>query len=51
MGRGQGFRPADVPHLQADSSKFRAAVGWRPKKTIEDIIRDLADYYTGRWKA
>ena len=45
--RPERLRPADVPHLQADSTKFRSATGWRPRKTLDDIIVDLARYYSG----
>ncbi|CCG27852.1 putative carbohydrate modification (GMD) [Alphaspiravirus yamagawaense] len=44
------FRPADVPLLQADYSRFAQATGWKPMRSLDDIIEDLVSFYTGRWK-
>jgi GDP-4-dehydro-6-deoxy-D-mannose reductase len=35
------LRPIDVPILLGDNSKLRATTGWRPTRTIDDIIDDL----------
>lgn len=35
------FRPLDVPHLHGDSSKFRAATGWRPEISFDDLVLDM----------
>lgn len=37
-------RKTDVTNLVADASKIRK-LGWEPKKTIKDIIRDLHHFY------
>ena len=34
-------RPVEVPALTGDSAKLRAATGWRPERSIDDIIDDL----------
>jgi GDP-4-dehydro-6-deoxy-D-mannose reductase len=34
-------RPSDMPMLIGDNSKLRAATGWSPSRTIDDIIDDL----------
>ena len=38
------FRPTDVPILLGDSSKART-LGFNPKHSIEDIVRDQLNYY------
>jgi GDP-4-dehydro-6-deoxy-D-mannose reductase len=35
------LRPIDVPILVGDNSKVRTATGWRPSRTVDDIIDDL----------
>ena len=35
------LRPSDVPILIGDNSKLRAATGWAPTRSIDDIIDDL----------
>jgi len=35
------MRPVDVPVLVGDNSKLRAATGWAPRHTLDDIIEDL----------
>ena len=37
----QLLRPIDVPILVGDNSKLRAATGWTPSRSIDDIIDDL----------
>jgi GDP-4-dehydro-6-deoxy-D-mannose reductase len=34
-------RPVDQPLLVADASKLRAAVGWKPRLTIEQTLSDM----------
>lgn len=38
-------RPADVPMLVGDSTKLRAATGWVPRKTLDDLLDDLISYH------
>lgn len=35
------LRPIDVPILVGDNAKLRAATGWTPRRSIDDIIDDL----------
>jgi GDP-4-dehydro-6-deoxy-D-mannose reductase len=39
------MRPSDVMVLEADSSKFRKATGWKPKYDINDICQTALDYW------
>ena len=34
-------RPADVPALVGDAAKLRAATGWAPRHTFDDLLDDL----------
>ena len=34
-------RPIDVPFLVGDNSKLRKTTGWKPERTVDDIIGDL----------
>lgn len=36
-------RPADIPHLVGDPARLIAATGWRPRRTIDETLRDLVD--------
>jgi len=35
------FRPNEVPELRGDFSKIRDTLGWRPKKSLNDIIEEM----------
>jgi len=35
------LRPVDRPILRADSSRLRAAIGWRPKHTLREGLRKV----------
>ena len=37
------FRPAEVPDLCGDPSKARAKLGWRPRISFEEMIREMLD--------
>jgi GDPmannose 4,6-dehydratase len=37
------FRPAEVPDLCGDPSKARAQLGWRPRITFEEMIREMLE--------
>ena len=41
------FRPTDVAHLQADSSKVREDLGWAPKIGFPDLVRIMVDAELG----
>jgi len=38
----QYFRPAEVNTLLGDASKARAKLGWQPKRTFRDLVREMA---------
>src|SRR5947199_1135507 len=38
------FRPAEVPDLRGDPSKARARLGWRPRITFQEMIREMLQY-------
>jgi GDP-4-dehydro-6-deoxy-D-mannose reductase len=42
------LRPSDVPILLADSSKFVARTGWKPRLPFRQTLSDLLDYWRGR---
>ena len=35
------FRPTEVDELLGDASKARKKLGWKPKKTLEDLISEM----------
>src|SRR5207302_467803 len=35
------MRPADVPDLRGDAGKARARLGWRPKTSFVDLVREM----------
>jgi GDPmannose 4,6-dehydratase len=37
-------RPAEVDHLCGDSAKARDRLGWRPKITFEQMIREMLEH-------
>lgn len=39
------LRPVDVPRIAGDASKIAEDCGWRPEKTIDDLLRDLLAYW------
>jgi GDP-4-dehydro-6-deoxy-D-mannose reductase len=38
-------RPVDQPLLIADASKLRAAVGWKPRYTIDQTLADMLEFF------
>ena len=36
-------RPDTVPHLVGDGAKLRAATGWRPRHTLDQVLQDVLD--------
>ncbi len=38
------FRPAEVNYLCGDSSKAREKLGWTPKHSFEDLVRDMLEH-------
>lgn len=37
------FRPSEVDHLQGDSSKARAELGWAPRVTFTNLVQMMVD--------
>jgi GDPmannose 4,6-dehydratase/GDP-4-dehydro-6-deoxy-D-mannose reductase len=42
------LRPSDVTLQIPDTSKFRAATGWKPEIPVEKTLGDLLDYHRAR---
>lgn len=42
------LRPADIPLLLGDSSKFRERSGWKPEIPFEKTLQDTLDYWQGK---
>lgn len=43
-------RPGDPPALVADTSLAKKALGWAPRKGVREMIRDHAQWITGKGK-
>ena len=41
------MRPADIPALVCDPSRFYARTGWRPQIPLEQTLRDILEYWRG----
>ncbi len=41
------FRPSEVDFLLGDSKKAFDEIGWKPKKNIDDLIKEMIDYDLG----
>lgn len=39
------LRPVDVPEVRGTAAKLTAATGWKPEKSLGDILRDLLEYW------
>ena len=37
------FRPVEVPYLQADPSKAKTHLGWKPKTTFDMLVKDMIE--------
>ena len=37
------LRPAEVDFLKGDASKAKRLLGWTPKTSLEDMIREMVD--------
>jgi GDP-4-dehydro-6-deoxy-D-mannose reductase len=42
------MRPADVPLVVCDNSRFYAATGWQPAISLEQTLRDVLDDWRAR---
>jgi GDPmannose 4,6-dehydratase len=37
------FRPTEVNHLEGDPSRSKAKLGWEPKHSFDDLVRDMVE--------
>ncbi|HEY0603202.1 MAG TPA: GDP-mannose 4,6-dehydratase [Herpetosiphonaceae bacterium] len=42
------MRPADVPVIACDATRFRERTGWQPQISLEQMLRDILDDWRGR---
>jgi nucleoside-diphosphate-sugar epimerase len=51
LGFGEiAYRPDQVMHLQADTSKLKNDLGWQPEYSMEEALRNTIDWYRdNRW--
>jgi GDP-4-dehydro-6-deoxy-D-mannose reductase len=42
------LRPNDIPVLVGDATRLRAATGWAPRVSFEQMLADLLDYWRGQ---
>jgi GDP-4-dehydro-6-deoxy-D-mannose reductase len=45
------WRPIDIQYQDGDSSKIESELGWAPKYTIEETMKDLLSYWIQKLKA
>ena len=45
------FRPADVDLLVGDNTKARKVLNWKPKHTLESMVKDMITEDLKRWKS
>ena len=38
------YRPVEVPFLNGDNSKIKNKLGWKPKTTFRDLIREMVEF-------
>jgi len=46
----QYFRPTEVDDLCGNASKANRKLNWRPKHTLEEIVREMVLYDLNQWK-
>lgn len=37
------YRPSEVPYLRGVSTKIRETLGWKPKHTFDDLVKEMVD--------
>jgi GDPmannose 4,6-dehydratase len=38
------YRPSEVDHLNGDASKARRVLGWRPRRSFDDLVREMVEH-------
>lgn len=44
------MRPEELPYLRGDSTKIRTKLGWKPKYTFEEMMKEMVDYWLEYFK-
>tara|TARA_R100000742_G_C4277290_1_gene99046 strand:+ start:1846 stop:2826 length:981 start_codon:yes stop_codon:yes gene_type:complete len=44
------LRPEELPYLKGDSTKIRTELGWEPKYTFEEMMKEMTDYWLAYYK-
>ena len=44
------LRPEELPYLKGDSTKIRTELGWKPKYTFEEMMKEMTDYWLDYYK-
>jgi GDP-4-dehydro-6-deoxy-D-mannose reductase len=39
------LRPSDLPRIVGDSTRLRTELGWSPKRSLDDTLRDTLDWW------
>ncbi|MDP6262466.1 MAG: GDP-mannose 4,6-dehydratase, partial [Rhodospirillales bacterium] len=37
------YRPTEIFHLRGDASKARKKLGWRPRRTFLELVREMVE--------
>lgn len=45
------FRPTEIDRLEGDASKARRVLGWRPRRTFDDLVREMVEHDMERARA
>ena len=44
------LRPEELPYLKGDSTKIRTELGWKPKYTFKEMMKEMTDYWLDYYK-
>lgn len=45
------YRPCEVNYLKGDSNKARSELGWKPKVSFDDLVKDMVDNDITKYKS
>lgn len=45
------LRPTEIDRLEGDASKARQVLGWRPRRTFDDLVREMVEHDMERARA